>query len=182
MKKYGIDAMHLVSAVEDLTGKKLGGCPPDRVAALQPAIRDYDCAAYLSDFTYLTQPYAGVCETLTELNRRGIKNAVLTNKPNAVACALIDRFFGDTMELCVGQTPETISKPDPHSMDPVLERLGIPREQILYVGDTDVDMQTARNTQTAAAAAAWGYQPLEMLLPYHPEFIVRRPKQLLTIF
>ena len=86
------------------------------------------------------------------------------------------------MELCVGQTPETISKPDPYSMDPVLERLGIPREQILYVGDTDVDMQTARNTQTAAAAAAWGYQPLEMLLPYHPEFIVRRPKQLLTIF
>ena len=93
---------------------KLGGCPPDRVAALQPAIRDYDCAAYLSDFTYLTQPYAGVCETLAELNRRGIKNAVLTNKPNAVACALIDRFFGDAMELCVGQTPETISKPDPH--------------------------------------------------------------------
>lgn len=86
------------------------------------------------------------------------------------------------MELCVGQTPETISKPDPHSMDPVLEQLGIPREQILYVGDTDVDMQTARNTQTAAAAAAWGYQPLEMLLPYHPEFIVRRPEQLLTIF
>lgn len=182
MKKYGIDAMHLVSAVEDLTGKKLGGCPPDRVATLQPAIRDYDCAAYLSDFTYLTQPYAGVCETLAELNRRGIKNAVLTNKPNAVACALIDRFFGDAMELCVGQTPETISKPDPHSMDPVLEQLGIPREQILYVGDTDVDMQTARNTQTAAAAAAWGYQPLEMLLPYHPEFIVRRPEQLLTIF
>ena len=102
---------------------KLGGCPPDRVAALQPAIRDYDCAAYLSDFTYLTQPYAGVCETLAELNRRGIKNAVLTNKPNAVACALIDRFFGDAMELCVGQTPETISKPDPHSMDPVLERV-----------------------------------------------------------
>ena len=112
---------------------KLGGCPPDRVAALQPAIRDYDCAAYLSDFTYLTQPYAGVCETLAELNRRGIKNAVLTNKPNAVACALIDRFFGDAMELCVGQTPETISKPDPHSMDPVLEQLGIPREHSMSV-------------------------------------------------
>ena len=121
-------------------------------------------------------------ELASELNRRGIKNAVLTNKPNAVACTLIDRFFGDAMELCVGQTPETISKPDPHSMDSVLERLGIPREQILYVGDTDVDMQTARNTQTAAAAAAWGYQTLEMLLPYHPEFIVRRPEQLLTIF
>ena len=57
-----------VRGLEELTGKKLGGCPPDRVAALQPAIRDYDCAAYLSDFTYLTQPYAGVCETLAELN------------------------------------------------------------------------------------------------------------------
>ena len=85
---------------------KLGGCPPDRVAALQPAIRDYDCAAYLSDFTYLTQPYAGVCETLAELNRRGIKNAVLTNKPNAVACALTDRFFGDAMELCARKGPK----------------------------------------------------------------------------
>ena len=123
-----------------------------------------------------------MCETLAELNRRGIKNAVLTNKPNAVACTLIDRFFGDAMELCVGQTPETISKPDPHSMDSVLEPLRKPHHYLLYLGDTDLDMQTARNTQTAAAAAAWGYQTLEMLLPYHPEFIVRRPEQLLTIF
>ncbi|MFQ7689469.1 MAG: HAD family hydrolase [Butyricicoccus sp.] len=156
---------------------KLGGCPPNQVAALQPAIRDYDCAAYLSDFTYLTQPYAGVCETLAELNRRGIKNAVLTNKPNAVACTLIDRFFGDAMELCVGQTPETISKPDPHSMD-LCRCPGIPREQILYVGTPSGYGPAC----TAAAAAAWGYQTLEMLLPYHPEFIVRRPEQLLTIF
>ena len=161
---------------------KLGGCSAERIPALLPEIREYDYAAYLSDFTYLTKPYAGICETLEELNCRGIKNAVLTNKFNDVARPLIEHFFGDLIALCVGQTPETISKPDPHSMNPVLEQLGIPREQILYVGDTDVDMQTARNTQTAAAAAAWGYQPLEMLLPYHPEFIVRKPEQLLTIF
>ena len=148
----------------------------DFYSAVNKALFEAMCALYAAG-----RPVDLVTMT-DELNRRGIKNAVLTNKPNAVACALIDRFFGDAMELCVGQTPETISKPDPHSMDPVLERLGIPREQILYVGDTDVDMQTARNTQTAAAAAAWGYQSLEMLLPYHPEFIVRRPEQLLTIF
>ena len=64
------------------------------------------------------------CET-RGAEPRGIKNAVLTNKPNAVACALIDRFFGDAMELCVGVgRRRTISKPDPYSMDPVLERLG----------------------------------------------------------
>ena len=83
------------------------------------------------------------------------------------------------MELCVGQTPETISKPDPYSMDPVLERLGIPREQILYVGDTDVDMQTARNTQTAAAAAAWGYQPLETLKTGSPDVLIDAPADIL---
>lgn len=160
----------------------LGGCPPDDIERLQPAIRDYDCASYLSDFAYLTKPYDGVRETLETLCAKGVKNAVLTNKPNAVACALIEQFFGGLMDVCVGQTPGTISKPDPRSMDGVLDTLGVRRDEVLYVGDTDVDMQTARNTGVAAAAAVWGYQPLQTLLPYAPEFVVHSPRELISIF
>ncbi len=156
MKKYGIDAMHLVSAVEDLTGKKLGGCPPDG----SPHFSARDTRLRLRRIPqrfHLSHP--AVCrgvETLAELNPVASRNAVLTNKPNAVACALIDRFFGDAMELCVGQTPETISKPDPYSMDPVLERSGAYRVSRYSTLATPMwDMQTARNTQTAAAAAVW---------------------------
>ena len=82
---------------------KLGGCPPDRVAALQPAIRDYDCAAYLSDFTYLTQPYAGVCETLAELNRRGIPSRSLTSGYNGW---LLAHLAGDTPDKSEAEKEE----------------------------------------------------------------------------
>ena len=82
---------------------KLGGCPPDRVAALQPAIRDYDCAAYLSDFTYLTQPYAGVCETLAELNRRGIPSRSLTGGYNGW---LLAHLAGDTPDKSEAEKEE----------------------------------------------------------------------------
>lgn len=161
---------------------ELGGCPPQDVAWLQPAIRDYDCASYLKNFSHLTEPYAGVRETLEALKEMGVRNAVLTNKPDALAHSLIGQFFGDLMEACIGQTPETISKPDPRSMDRVLEVLAVERSEILYVGDTDVDMQTARNTGTAAAAACWGYQSIEQLLPYAPAYVVHAPRDLIAIF
>lgn len=160
----------------------LGGCPPEDVERLQPLIRDYDYAIYLTDFTYLTEPYDGICETLEALREKGIKTAVLTNKPDAVACALIGQFFGDRIDVCIGQTPESISKPDPRSMDGILEALGVRRDEVLYVGDTDVDMATARNTRVAAAAVTWGYQPLESLTPYQPYFIVHTPTELIPLF
>ncbi len=161
---------------------ELGGCPPEDVAQLQPLIRDYDCACYLKNFTYLTKPYDGIRETLTALHEKGIKNGILTNKPNPLAQSLAERFFGDLIDLCIGQTPESISKPDSRSMDETLAVLGVSRAEVLYVGDTDVDMQTARNTGVAAAAVTWGYQPADMLLPYHPEFVVEHPTELIPLF
>ncbi|MBS6547218.1 MAG: HAD family hydrolase [Butyricicoccus pullicaecorum] len=161
---------------------ELGGCPPEDVAQLQPLIRDYDCACYLKNFTYLTEPYDGIRETLTALHEKGIKNGILTNKPNPLSQSLAERFFGDLIDLCIGQTPESISKPDSRSMDETLAVLGVSRAEVLYVGDTDVDMQTARNTGVAAAAVTWGYQPADMLLPYHPEFVVEHPTELIPLF
>lgn len=160
----------------------LGGCPAEEIDRLQPAIRDYDCASYLRNFTYLTTPYPGVADTIRTLRARGIRSACLTNKPNDVACSLIGHFFGGLIDVCIGQTPDSISKPDPCSMDRMLELLGVGRDEVLYIGDTDVDMETARNTRTAAAAAAWGYQPLSVLEAYHPAYILHEPGELLSVF
>lgn len=160
----------------------LGGCPAGDVARLAPALRDYDCASYLQDFAYLTEPYPGIKQTLAALRAKGIKNGVLTNKPDAIAQALVGRFLGDAIDVCIGQTPESISKPDPRSMDGVLSALGVSRDEVLYVGDTDVDMQTAQNTHVAAAAALWGYQPREALAPYAPDFFLSAPTELIALF
>ncbi|WP_283673415.1 HAD family hydrolase [Butyricicoccus sp. Marseille-Q5471] len=161
---------------------ELGGCPSEDMNHLAPRIRDFDCASYLADFTYLTKPYDGIRETLTELKQMGVKNAVLTNKPNQIACSLVNLFFSDLIDVCIGQTPESISKPDPRSLDAVLHTLSISRSEAVYVGDTDVDMQTAHNTGVAAAAVAWGYQPLETLLCYKPDFVVHTPHELISLF
>lgn len=157
----------------------LGGCPPDKVHELQPQIRDYDCAAYLKDFTYLTEPYPGMTETLQALRRQGMLAGVLTNKPHAIANSLVRHFFGDLVSVCIGQTPNTISKPDPRCMDEILIRLSCEKDDLVYIGDTDVDMETAQNTGVTAIAAAWGYQPLTSLLPYHPAFIAQQPTDIL---
>lgn len=161
---------------------KLGGCPAGDIEHLAPRIRDFDRDSYLKDFSYLTAPYDGIPETLLALQQRGVLNAVLTNKHHALACALIERFFGGSIAVCMGQTPDSISKPDPRSMDGILQALGVARGEVLYVGDTDVDMLTAQNTGVSCAAALWGYQPREALAPFAPLCLANVPQDILALF
>lgn len=161
---------------------ELGGCPPERIPALAPRIRDYDCAIYLTDTTHLTAPYPGILELLQTLSARGVPIGVLTNKPHALAQSVVQHFFGDLVSVCVGQTPDSISKPDPRAMDAILQTLALARDEAIYVGDTDIDMQTANNANVAAAAVTWGYQPLSVLLPHKPAFVIEHPTDLLTLF
>lgn len=160
----------------------LGGCSSGDIDRLAPLIRDFDYEIYLKDVTYLTTTYEGIPETLLALGQKGVVNAVLTNKPHAIACSLVERFLGERIALCIGQTPSSISKPDSHSMDGVLAALGAQRSQTLYVGDTDVDMMTAKNTGVACAAALWGYQPRESLAPYSPMLMAGEPREVLALF
>lgn len=160
----------------------LGGCPSDEVKSLHPLIRDYDCEWYLQDFAYLTEPYEGIAKTLQILRKRGIRTGVLTNKPNEIAQSLIRTFFGELIEICVGQTPDSIPKPEPRSMDRILQGLALSRDELAYVGDTDVDMRTAINAGAFAVAAAWGYQPRQTLAAFHPGFIADKPQDILTLF
>lgn len=161
---------------------KLGGCPREKIELLHDAVRDYDCSSYLQDSAYLTQPYEGICQVLDQLRSRGIRQAVLTNKPHNIASFLIGHFFAEKMDICIGQTPTSISKPDSHCLDGLLQQMKLRKEDILYIGDTDVDMKTGCNVGIATAAACWGYQPKEVLLRYSPEVVLDHPTDLLKIF
>ena len=161
---------------------ELGGCPADRVEALSAPIRDYDLSIYLKDYRYLTQPYPGVSELLRELRSRGAVIAVLTNKPAPVAESLMADLFPGMFDLVRGQTPDTISKPDPRSLWDLLRDLKVEREACVYVGDTDVDMKTAQAAGVLAAAATWGFQERELLLSFRPGFVADHPMDLLRLF
>lgn len=161
---------------------RYGGCPEDRIEALREPIRQYDLEGYLQDIHYLTKPYPGIEDTLRRLRAAGVVTAALTNKPAPLAESLLTSLFPGLLDAIAGQTPDSISKPDPRSLTNLLDRLGLKVDQALYVGDTDVDMRTAQNAGAAACAVTWGYQTREELQAFHPDYIVDTPNALCSIF
>ena len=141
---------------------RLGGCPEERVESLREPIRQYDLESYLQDIFYLTRPYPGTDRLLGQLRELGIVTAVLTNKPAPLAQSLMTALFPGLLDEIDGQTPESVSKPDPRSLTGLLDRLGVDRADCLYVGDTDVDMRTAQGAEVSVCAVTWGYQTREI--------------------
>jgi len=160
----------------------LGGCPGHDIEGLIPLARDYDIARYLEDPARESYPYEGIPELFRELKDRGIVLGVLTNKPHDIARTLIDSFFPELFDSVTGQTPTSISKPDPRSLLEFIAALGLKNAECLYVGDSDVDMQTSKAAGVDVAAVTWGFQPKERLLEYDPEYIIEKPMELSALF
>ena len=101
-----------------------------------------------------TAPYPGIPEAVTALKERGLRLAVVTNKPEEQADKIVRHFFGPHVFTCVvGGRPGRAAKPDPAAALEVLAALGVPPAAALFVGDSDVDMQTAHNAGMRSAGA-----------------------------
>ena len=114
---------------------------PDNVAAARADFVKY----YIDHIDCHTKPYAGIPELLAELAQRGVQLAVASNKFQEGTSKLIARFFPGVEFVAVfGQRPDVPLKPDPAVVEEILARSGVAKEHVLYVGDSGVDMQTAR--------------------------------------
>lgn len=123
-------------------------------------LSDYD-ADYLSHPIAYTKPYEGISELLAEAKRAGLEVAVFSNKPDAIAKRVIQHFFGDLQVR--GQRPDTPKKPDPTGLNALIEEAGVPRERVLYVGDTEVDAQTGENAGVETWLVTYGFRSAEEL-------------------
>lgn len=159
-----------------------GGCPNEDINKYLLDIGAYDQEIYLNDVIYLTEPFCGIIPLLKTLKSKGIKLAVLTNKPHQIAETLTTKYFESLFDLCVGYTPETISKPDPRSLLNLLEKLSLNRDDCIYVGDSDVDVKTAKNADVFSVAVDWGYQEIGVLQKLNPECIINTANDLLSFF
>ncbi len=110
-----------------------------------------------------TAPYDGVMELLREINERGLKTAIVTNKYQEAAEELRRRFFADYIPLIVGDIKGRERKPDAAPVFAALDSLGASAEGAVYIGDTEVDMKTAQNSGLDFIACAWGYRTREFL-------------------
>ncbi len=129
-----------------------------------------------------TRAYEGVAELLTELNRRSVPAAVLTNKPDNFAQVTVRRLLGRWQFAAVrGVGADGLKKPDPAGAIAIAAALGIPPAKCLYVGDTNTDMQTATAAGMYAVGATWGYRPASELITHGAKVLIDRPLQLLDL-
>ena len=128
-----------------------------------------------------TQPYPGIPEVLAELRAKGCRLAVVSNKMMPATVELCRHFFPDTIEVAIGEhEAEGIrKKPAPDTVFAALRELGVEKYSAVYVGDSDVDIATARNAGLPCISVLWGFRDREFLLDHGATTFISKPKELL---
>lgn len=157
--------------------------PPEaRTAENIARIRTHFMPYYDAHNADLSRPYEGIVELLAELQSRGVKMAVASNKYQAATQKLVRHYFGDTEFVAVfGQREGVAIKPDPQIIFDVLEVAGVTPEDVIYVGDSNVDMQTGPRAGVDTVGVSWGFRPREELAAHNPVAIIDHPLQLLDL-
>ena len=127
----------------------------------------------------LSKPYPGMNSLLADLQKNNIQIAVASNKYQAAAVKLVRQYFPD-INFCeiLGQRDGVPSKPDPTIVNEISEHAGICKEEIVYVGDSCVDMETGKNAGVKTVGVSWGFRPRTELEAYQPDFIADDAKEL----
>ena len=130
--------------------------------------------------TYHVTPYEGILPMLQELKYRGLKLAVLSNKPHLQTCKVVREIFGEQMfDYASGQQEAIRRKPDPEGIFHILERLGVSKEECLYVGDSEVDIKTGLNGGLRTVGVTWGFRTKEELKAAGAGELIHHPMELL---
>lgn len=130
----------------------------------------------------LTQPYPGIPELLRTLRDQGIRVAVTSNKYQKAVDKIIAHYFGDIeFAAILGEVPTRPKKPDPSIVFEALSICPTPKKDVLYVGDSAVDMETARRACVESAGVTWGFRPVSELRTAFADHIVSDPAEILTL-
>lgn len=132
--------------------------------------------------TDLTVPYNGIPELLHELRKRDVKVAVTSNKYQAAVDKIIGHYFPDIdFAALLGQVDDRPVKPDPSIVFAALNESPTPKAEVLYVGDSAVDMETARRACVESAGVTWGFRPVSELRAAYADHIVYSPEEILGL-
>lgn len=128
-----------------------------------------------------TGPYPGIMNLLAELKKAGKKLAVVSNKADAPVKLLAEELFPGMFDIAIGEKPGVNKKPARDMVDIAIETLDVNRQDAVYIGDTDVDFNTARNSELDCILCSWGFRGRDFIKPLGAEYIVDYPEEILTI-
>jgi phosphoglycolate phosphatase len=156
--------------------------PPGR-ADLEAELLARARARYADHFLDGARLYAGMHELLVELKRRGAKLGVLSNKPDDLTVKTVAGLgIAELFDVVLGQRDDLAPKPDPAGARSVQKALGLTARQILYVGDTATDMETAKAAGFPSIGALWGFRTERELRDHGADYLVSRPAEILPIY
>ncbi|MEG2276411.1 MAG: HAD family hydrolase [Odoribacter sp.] len=145
-------------------------------------LRQEFVAYYQQHKIVLTHPYRGIPEVLNHLNAHGILLAVASNKYHQGTVELIHHYFGTQLfTVIAGQQENVPVKPDPAIVHRIINETGIRTENTLYIGDSGVDMQTARNSNIPSIGVTWGFRPRRELEENGAGQIIDRPQEIISL-
>jgi phosphoglycolate phosphatase len=146
-------------------------------ACLEEFIEDYRC-----NYNVKTKLYDGVPELLDMLTQRGLKLAILSNKPHPITKDCVAFFLSEwNLDVVLGQHDSIPRKPDPQGALEVAQRLAIPPSNFIYLGDTAIDMKTAVSAGMFPVGVLWGFRSLEELKENGARVIIDEPMQLMDL-
>ena len=128
-----------------------------------------------------TRPYDGIPALLAELRERGVKLAVCSNKADEFSQSIVEHYFPGVFHMVLGKKKDIPTKPDPTGVRRILEQLGADGAATLYVGDSGVDMETARNAGLTACGVTWGFRSRQELESFSPRYLADTAAELRAI-
>lgn len=127
--------------------------------------------------------YDGIKKQLDIIKALGVKICVVTNKPDAAAKGMVEYIFGKNyFDFIIGCVDGVPTKPDPSTTNIALEKLSCKPSEAIYFGDSEVDMQTAKNAGIEAVGCSWGFRSFEQLFAEHPSIIIDKPEYISKLF
>lgn len=132
--------------------------------------------------TDFTVPYQGIPELLNKLSAHGVAIAVASNKYQQATEKLINHYFPNISFVAVeGQKDNVPVKPDPSIVFEILSKAKMPKADTIYIGDSGVDMETARRACVDSVGVTWGFRPEKELIESHADNIVNSPSEIATL-
>ena len=125
-----------------------------------------------------TKPYDGILQLMETLRADGVSQAIISNKPDSAVQELAEAFFPGLMDVVIGESPAVKRKPSPDTVLAAASQMGLMASDCVYIGDTEVDLETARNAGMDCIPVSWGFRTEEQLRAAGAEEIIRSPEEL----
>lgn len=149
--------------------------------ALLETVKEHYLSYYSEECVKQSRLYDGILPMLKKLKAQGISLGIVTNKPDIQTQIMVPHYFGDLFEYYEGNTESNPVKPDKRRVDAALCALGKRREETVFVGDSHVDVATARNAGIPCIGVAWGFAGLPGFRDTPPDYIAYTPSDILNI-